>query len=69
MTSKEFVIWLKGFVAAANEYNITPKQYDAIVEKLKEVNDSGPQWTSTRTSTLFNGTTWDTDSTKTVING
>jgi truncated hemoglobin YjbI len=68
MTSKEFVIWLKGFVAAANEYNITPKQYDAIVEKLKEVNDSGPQWNSTRTSTLFNGT-WDTDSTKTVING
>jgi len=69
MTSKEFVIWLKGFVAAASEYNITPKQYDAIVDKLKEVNDNGPQWTSTRTSTLPNGTTWDTDSIKTVING
>jgi len=69
MTSKEFVIWLKGFVAAANEYNITPKQYDAIVEKLKEVNDSGSQWTSTRTSTIPNGTAWDVNSNKTVING
>ncbi len=57
MTSKDFVIWLKGFVAAANEYNITPKQYDAIVDKLKEVNDNGPQWNSTWTSTLPNGTT------------
>jgi hypothetical protein len=69
MTSKEFVIWLKGFIAAANEYNITPKQYDAIVEKLKEVNDSGSQWTSTRTSTIPNGTAWDVNSNKTVING
>jgi hypothetical protein len=69
MTSKEFVIWLKGFVAAANEYNITPKQYDAIVEKLKEVNDNGPQWNSTWVSGIPNGTTWDTNSNKTVING
>ena len=47
MTSKEFVVWLKGFVTAANEYNITPKQYDAIVDKLKEVDDSGSQWSYT----------------------
>ena len=64
MTSKEFVIWLRGFVAAANEYNITPKQYDAIVEKLKEVNDSGPQWTST----WSNGTAPRATNVKTILN-
>jgi hypothetical protein len=40
MTSKEFVIWLKGFSKAANEYNITPKQWEAIVEQLEKVEDS-----------------------------
>ena len=39
MTSKEFVIWLKGFSKAANEYNITPKQWDAIIEQLYNVRD------------------------------
>jgi hypothetical protein len=39
MTSKEFVIWLKGFSKAANEYNITPKQWDAIIEELYKVED------------------------------
>lgn len=39
MTSKEFVIWLKGFVSAANEYNITPKQFEAITEQLEKVSD------------------------------
>jgi len=37
MTPKEFIIWLKGFSKAANEYNITPKQWDAIVEELYQV--------------------------------
>ena len=32
MTSKEFVIWLKGFSKAANSYNITPAQWDEIQE-------------------------------------
>ncbi len=40
MNSKEFVIWLKGFVAAANEYNITPKQFEQIVEQLSKVSDT-----------------------------
>jgi len=40
MTSKEYVIWLKGFVEACNEYAPTPKQWDAIKDKLAEVNDS-----------------------------
>lgn len=43
MTSKEFVIWLKGFVAAANAYNITPKQFEQIVEELNKVSDD-PLW-------------------------
>jgi hypothetical protein len=37
MTSNEFVIWLKGFVKAANTYNITPKQWEAICEELDKV--------------------------------
>ena len=40
MTSKEYVIWLKGFVEACHEYAPTPKQWDALKDKLQEVNDS-----------------------------
>jgi hypothetical protein len=39
MTSKEFVIWLKGFTEGVHEYNITPKQWDLLKERLEEVND------------------------------
>jgi hypothetical protein len=39
MTSKEFVIWLKGFATASNNYSITPKQWDDLKDKLGEVND------------------------------
>lgn len=39
MTSKEFIIWLKGFSKAANEYNITPKQWETILEELNKVQD------------------------------
>ena len=39
MTSKEFVIWLNGFVDAAHEYAPTPKQWDLLKEKLQEVED------------------------------
>lgn len=39
MTPNEFVIWFKGFVAAANTYNITPKQWDFICEELEKVNN------------------------------
>jgi hypothetical protein len=41
MTSNEFVIWFKGFVQAANTYNITPKQWDDICEQLDQVKDIG----------------------------
>lgn len=39
MTSQEFVIWLKGFTEGVHEYNVTPKQWDLLKEKLAEVKD------------------------------
>lgn len=39
MTSNEYVIWLKGFVEACHEYAPTPKQWDALKDKLAEVAD------------------------------
>jgi len=42
MTSKEFVLWLKGFTEGVHEYNITPKQWDLLKEKLEGVKDEEP---------------------------
>jgi hypothetical protein len=42
MTSKEFVIWFKGFTEGVHEFAITPKQWDYLKEKLAEVNDGTP---------------------------
>ena len=42
MTSKEFVLWLKGFTEGVHEFAITPKQWDTLKEKLTEVNDETP---------------------------
>jgi hypothetical protein len=39
MTSKEFVVWMQGFVEACNEYSPTPKQWDTLKDKLAEVKD------------------------------
>jgi hypothetical protein len=39
MTSKEFIIWLKGFTEGVHDFNITPKQWDLLKSKLGEVND------------------------------
>jgi hypothetical protein len=39
MTSKEYVIWLNGFVEACHEYAPTPKQWDTLKDKLAEVSD------------------------------
>jgi hypothetical protein len=39
MTSKEFTIWLKGFVAGSNNYNLTPAAWDQLKKKLESVND------------------------------
>jgi len=40
MTSKEFVLWLKGFTDGVHEFNITPKQWDYLKQKLSEVDDN-----------------------------
>ena len=37
MTPQDFVTWFKGFVSAANTFNITPKQWDSICEQLEKV--------------------------------
>ena len=39
MTSQEFIIWLRGFTEGVHEYNITPKQWDILKEKLEEVSN------------------------------
>ena len=40
MTSKEFVLWLKGFTEGVHEFNVTPKQWDLLKDKLAEVDDN-----------------------------
>ena len=40
MTSKEFTLWLKGFTEGVHDFNITPKQWDVLKEKLGEVDDN-----------------------------
>ena len=42
MTSKEFVLWLKGFSEGVHEFNITQKQWDILKDKLTEVKDEEP---------------------------
>ena len=39
---KEFVLWLKGFTEGVHEFNITPKQWDLLKDKLVEVKDEEP---------------------------
>ena len=40
MNSADFVIWLKGFVSASNNYNLTPAGWDTLKEELSKVNDN-----------------------------
>ena len=39
MTSQQFILWLRGFTEGVHEFNITPKQWDILKEKLAEVAD------------------------------
>jgi hypothetical protein len=39
MISRDFVIWLKGFTEACNDFTATPKQWDRIKEVLDNVED------------------------------
>jgi len=61
MTSKEFVIWLKGFTEGVHDFNITPKQWDLLKEELAKVNDQAypfgtPNGTTSSTTYSTNGT-------------
>lgn len=40
MTPQNFVIWFRGFSEACHHLNPTPKQWEHILETLKEVNDT-----------------------------
>jgi hypothetical protein len=40
MTSKEFIFWLKGFVAASNNYNLTPAAWQELKDNLSKVDDN-----------------------------
>jgi hypothetical protein len=44
MTSRDFVIWLRGFVTATNNYNVTPAQWDALKDNLDKVDDFEWEW-------------------------
>lgn len=37
MEVTQFFYWLKGFSEAVNPYNVTPAQWDIILEKLNQV--------------------------------
>lgn len=39
MTSKNFIIWLRGFTAAANNFTLTPEQWDTLKDELAQVHD------------------------------
>ena len=55
MTSKEFVIWLKGFVAGSNNFNLTPAGWDEVKEQLDKINDNlFPGYTTTTTYDKLN---------------
>ena len=68
MTSKEFVIWLEGFLDAVHDLNLTPedleKCWNRIQNKAHSVKDSETtstqwtppykNWTSTSSGTISN---------------
>lgn len=37
MTSREYILWLRGFVTACNSYLPTPAQWDELIETLNKV--------------------------------
>ena len=47
MTQNEFIQWMKGFTEGVHEYNITPKQWDLLKERLSEVNDNDDEYIET----------------------
>ena len=52
MTSEEFVIWLKGFVEACNDFHPTPKQWDKIKEVLESLDKKTNNISTTAPSSI-----------------
>jgi len=40
ITPEDFVIWLRGFVAASHHYNLTPAAWDELKAQLARVTDN-----------------------------
>jgi hypothetical protein len=40
MTSRDFVIWLRGFTAGVHKFNTTPEQWDTLKDELAQVKDA-----------------------------
>lgn len=55
MTSQEFVIWMRGFMEACNDFTATPKQWDRIKEVLNSVKEESK---SSGLSYKAPGATW-----------
>ena len=65
MTPNEFVIWLKGFAQAANNFTLTPKQWDDIREQLDRVVDED---NIILTRYTLNNENWITNTTQKITN-
>jgi hypothetical protein len=39
MNEHDFIVWLNGFIDGVHEYNVTPKQWDMLRDKLVNVTD------------------------------
>ena len=55
MNEKEFVEWFKGFSEGVHHYNITPKQWDYVKEKLSSVGKKSSR------SYIIDSSYWTTD--------
>lgn len=61
MTNKEFVTWMRGFVAASNSYAITPKQWDEITDTLAQVRDEDDTYSYVLSETTGSINNWNYD--------
>lgn len=60
MTEHEFIMWLKGFMEACNDFAPTPAQWDRIKEELGKLHKPISITTGTSGTTVFSSTPrWD----------
>ena len=45
MSEKDFIQWLKGFTQGVHHYSLSPKQWDYLKEKLKQVKTNSSDYT------------------------